>query len=79
MSLSIPGTIHGDVIKLDKPIGMAEGQKVEVTVRPAKESSHWGEGLNRCAGMLADEPQLDEALEEIYRDRKRASFRHIEE
>jgi len=75
MATTVSGTFNGDSIKLDQTIDLALGQKVEVVVHPIQDSAQWGDGLRRCAGMLADEPQLDEALEEIYRDRKKISFR----
>jgi hypothetical protein len=48
------------------------GRQVEVEVRlVAKTMEPWGEGLKRCAGALADEPEWDAIMEEIYQDRKR--------
>ncbi len=73
------GIVHGRIIQFDKDLGVADGQKVEVTIKsiPAKEA--WGEGLKRCAGALASEwsEEDDRILEEIYRDRKRDTRREI--
>jgi hypothetical protein len=79
MSTTVSGTLYGDTIKLDRPIGIAAGQKVEVVVRSLPDSAGWGDGLRRCAGMLADEPQLDAALDAIDRDRREATFRDLGE
>ena len=48
-----------------------QGQQVEIHVRVVpKRTEPWGEGLKRCAGILADEPEWDAILEEIYQARK---------
>jgi hypothetical protein len=70
MNTTVSGTLHGDTIKLDRPIDMLSGQKVEVVIRPTKDLEHWGEGLKRCAGSLADMPELDAIMDEIYQQRK---------
>jgi hypothetical protein len=58
------------------------GQRVEVEVRvmPLR-TEPWGEGLKRCAGLLADEWTDEDGriLEEIHEDRKRPSSREIAE
>jgi hypothetical protein len=43
------------------------------------EEPAWGEGLRRCAGALADSPEMDQYLEEILRERKRATRREVPE
>ena len=70
MNTTVSGTLHGDTIELDRAIGMLSGQKVEVVIRPAKDLKHCGEGLQRCAGSLADMPELDAIMDEIYQQRK---------
>lgn len=70
MSTTVSGTLHGDTIKLDRPIDMLSGQKVEVVIRPAQNLENWGDGLRRCAGSLADMPELDAIMDEIYQQRK---------
>jgi hypothetical protein len=47
------------------------GQQVEIEIRVvAKKKEPWGEGLKRCAGILADEPEWDAIMEEIHQSRK---------
>jgi hypothetical protein len=70
MTTTVSGTLYGDTIKLDKPLDMAAGQKVEVVVRAARYLSNWGEVLQRCAGSLADMPELDAIMDDIYQQRK---------
>lgn len=75
MSTTVSGTLYGDTIKLDKPLNMASGQKVEIVLRPVLEQATWGEGLKRCAGALADFPEMDTVLDEIYQSRRKATYR----
>jgi hypothetical protein len=59
-----------------------QGQQVEIKVRVVpKRAEPWGEGLKRCAGILADEwtEEDDRILEEIHQDRRRNSRREISE
>jgi hypothetical protein len=63
------GIIRGKTIELTEDLGLAEGQEVEVRVRVIDTGRIWGEGILRSAGILADEPEWDDIMEEIYRDR----------
>jgi hypothetical protein len=59
-----------------------QGNQVEIAVRVlASRSPTWGDGLKRCAGILANEwsDEDDRILEEIHQDRKRTSSREIPE
>ncbi len=79
MTKTAYGVVHGRTIELDKDLGVADGQKVEVTIKSIPAKQAWGEGLRRCAGALAQEwsEEDDRILEEIYRDRKRDTRREI--
>ena len=46
------------------------GRQVEVEVRVVPKPQPWGEGLRRCAGALADDPEWDAIMEEVYQARK---------
>ncbi|MBI2807382.1 MAG: hypothetical protein HYX68_20565 [Planctomycetes bacterium] len=46
-----------------------DGKEVEIEVRVVKNKQPWGE-LRRCAGILADEPEWDAIMEEVYQARK---------
>jgi len=72
MTNTIHGKVRGKTIELDEDPGIADGQAVEVIVRPAKPRQAWGEGIKRSAGIAADEPDFDEVFEQIARDRKAA-------
>ena len=70
MTKTIHGKIHGRSIELSEDLGLAEGQQVEVQVKVIQPTRPWGEGLMRCAGALADDPDWDAIMEEIHRARK---------
>lgn len=73
MNHSALGTIRGTTIQLDTNLGLADGERVEVSVKVRPSVAEKGiEGLLRSAGALATEwtDEDDKILEEIYRDRK---------
>jgi hypothetical protein len=70
MTKTIHGRMHGRTIELDEDLGVAEGQEVEVQVRIVQPARKWGEGILRTAGALADDPEWDTIMEQIYQDRK---------
>jgi hypothetical protein len=47
-----------------------QGRQVEIQVKLVSRSQPWGEGIKRCAGVLADDPEWDAIMEEIYHSRK---------
>jgi hypothetical protein len=47
-----------------------QGQQVEIQLKVVPPPRPWGEGLKRCAGALADDPEWDAIMEEIYQSRK---------
>lgn len=67
-------TTHGNVrrrtIEFTEDLGLQDGQDVRVQVTPVPPAAVWGEGLRRCAGALADDPEWDRIMEEIHRERK---------
>jgi hypothetical protein len=72
MTKVIHGKVRGRTIELAEDLGLAEGQEVEVSVRPvpASPTRTLGEGLLRTAGALADDTYWDAIMEEIYLERK---------
>ena len=70
MIRTIHGKIHGKTIELDEDLGVAEGSEVEVQVTVVQTARKWGEGILRTAGALADDPEWDSIMEEIYQARK---------
>ena len=77
----IHGKVRGKMIELDEDLGLAEGQEVEVTVRPisSEASRQPGEGLLRTEGALADDPYWDAIMEQIYQERKNDTRKEIPE
>jgi hypothetical protein len=70
MTKVMHGKVHGRTIELDEDLGLADGQQVQVQVKVLPTSPKWGEGLKRCAGALADDPEWDVIMEEIHGARK---------
>jgi hypothetical protein len=66
----IHGIINGRTIELNEDLGLAPGEEVEVQIKTLPATQNWGEGLKRCAGALADDPEWDAIMEEIHRARK---------
>ena len=81
MTKTVHGVIHGKTIELRENPGVAEGQEVEITIRPILSQTPWGEGLLRCAGALASDwtDEDDRILEEIHADRQRDTRQEIPE
>ena len=77
MSIVMQGVVHGTTIELSENPGVADGQKVEVTVRVVDPKRKWGDGILRSAGIAAGEPDVDEAFELIQRERKAAKHRDV--
>ena len=79
MTRTIRGVIHDRTIELSDDLGIAEGQRVEITIKTAPTSEHWGEGLRRCAGALPGEwtEEDDRFLAEIHQERKRDTRKEI--
>jgi len=75
MTKTIHGKVRGKTIELEEDPGIADGQAVEVIVKPAKPRQPWGAGIKRSAGVAAQDREFDEVFEQIARDRKAATFR----
>ena len=79
MTKTVHGKLHGRTIELTEDLGLAEGQEVEVRVEVVPVGKSWGEGILRSAGILADDPDWDDIMEEIYQARKQARRPQMEE
>jgi len=66
----IQGVVHGKTIELTEDCGIADGQKVELALRPLYEPAQWGDGIRRSAGGWLNYPQIDAVMEQIQQDRK---------
>jgi hypothetical protein len=71
MSRIIHGVVHGRTIELAEDPGVADGQQVEVVVKPLAPAKPWGEGIRRSAGAWADYPEMDAVMEQIQQDRRK--------
>jgi hypothetical protein len=72
MTRVIHGVVHGKTIALEEDLGLAEGQVVELTIRPVEPPTgrQPGEGFLRTESALADDPYWDDIMAEIYRERR---------
>jgi hypothetical protein len=71
LTRTIHGRVRGKTIELDEEdLGVADGQEVELQVKVLPPARAWGEGILRTAGALADDPEWDAIMEQIYRERK---------
>ena len=70
MTKTTIGIIHGRTIELNEDLGLKEGQQVEVQVKVTAPGRKWGDGLRRCAGALADDPEWDDIMAEVHAARK---------
>ncbi len=69
MTQTVQGIIHGDTIKLQHPLSLADGEPVEVVVRAVEKQPdrQWGEGIKASAGAWADEPEDLETMLAFFR------------
>jgi hypothetical protein len=85
MNKTLSGVIHGKTIELAEDPGIADGEKVEVTLR-AKQlpgpPPGWSPGCTETAGGMMAEwwtEEDDRILDEIYQERKRSTRPEIDE
>lgn len=77
MTRVIHGKVHGRTIELAEDLDLADGEEVEVQVKVHRARRKGGDGPRRCAGALADDPEWDAIMGEIYRERKHDPRREI--
>lgn len=66
------GRISGRIVELDEDAGVDAGEQVEITIKTLPQPAAWADGLQRCAGVLAEKwtTEDDRILEEIQQSRK---------
>jgi len=69
MMKKLRGVVHGRTVELESDLGMADGEVVDVIVSSPRPKPT-REGIMRVAGALADDPEWDQIMEEIYLARK---------
>lgn len=65
-----PAVIRGGKIVLDAELSFPDGQRIEVVVLPVPRDREPGEGILHAAGASADDPDFDEHMAIIERDRR---------
>ena len=70
MTKILHGIVRGNAIELTEKIGVADGEEVEVVVRPVKPNAKWGDGIRKSAGGWSDYPEMDEIMKQIQQERK---------
>lgn len=69
MTQTVKGKIHGTTIELEEPVLLPDGTEIEVQIRIDR-LTH----LDRAFGGWRDDPQLDQAFDQIDRDRHETSI-----
>jgi len=72
LSEPLQGIVSGRIVQLVTDPGLLPGQCVEVVLRPLTEAT---ESTQSAAGMLANDPSLEDSLQEIEQTRKAARLR----
>jgi hypothetical protein len=62
--------VTGPTLTIDLPPEFKD-REVEVEVRILEKNEAWGEGLRRCAGIMSDNWEFAQTMEEIHLERKR--------
>lgn len=70
MTRTIRGVIHGRTIELTEDPGVEDGHQGEITIKAVPPPRPWGVGILRSAGIMADDPDWDDIMEEIYGQRR---------
>ncbi len=74
MMKKLRGVVHGRTVEFTEDLGVPDGQEVEVELEvaasPTPEGSDEKRGWFRLEGILADVPEWDRIMEEIYLERK---------
>ena len=73
------GVIHGNIIQLSDDPGLPDGEEVEIQVTSRKRKWRPGDGLERCAGAMADHwtEDDDQILASIQEDRQGLGTQHV--
>jgi hypothetical protein len=64
MPKTVKGKIHGTMIELEEPVLLPDGTEIEIQIRVDR-LTH----LEQAFGGWRDDPELDQALDQIDRDR----------
>jgi len=78
MTKTFHGKVYGQTIHINEDLNLADGEDVEVVLRPTTTPSAWGEGIRRSAGAAANIPEFDDVFAQIEKERKSAKFREAD-
>lgn len=70
MTKTIHGIVRGKTIEIAEDLSAFEGQQVKLRLTPVETTRKPGDGILRSAGVLADDPEWDQIMDEIYQARK---------
>ncbi len=69
MAHVLRGIIHGRTVELQSDPGLPDGQEVDVKLSTPPQQ-RTGEGIVRSDGILVDDAEWDQIMEEIHQQRK---------
>ena len=75
MTIILQGKARGKTIELNEDLGLIDGEEIESQIIMKGRTRPLGEGLLRTEGALADDPEWDQIMHDIYQDRKRDTRR----
>jgi hypothetical protein len=75
MPIVLRGVIHGKTIELLSDPGLADGQEIEMTIRPLAEPDTRIAAILRTAGSMADHPEFKAVMDMVQRDRDSDRYR----
>lgn len=67
----VEGVIHGKTIELTTLPRIADGQRVEVTIRAVADREAQILAISRTSGSMADDPDFEAVMEQIERERRK--------
>lgn len=71
MIKKLRGVVRGRTVEFAEDLGVPDGQEVDFEMQVNQESpSREKMGWLRLEGILADDPEWDEIMEEVYQQRK---------
>lgn len=75
MTIILHGKARGNTIELTEDLGLIDGEEIEIQITTKGNTRPLGAGLLRTEGALADDPEWDQIMHDIYQDRKRDTRR----
>lgn len=70
MAHVLRGIIHGRTVELQSDPGLPDGQEVDVQIQLSAAKGEPKRGWQRIEGILADDPEWDQVMDDIHEQRK---------